>query len=689
TPDGVILADHIRVGGRNEQVVNGIVTFPNLVTTNSADNPTSFGYIVTITVSPKGAQQRIVLTTSAFPLTASANLKDIDEAWDEWTAPPSWRSAFTDQMDAKLLAASASAESAAAAAALAEAISGADTADELITILFGDPTSDVRVQHDARVTTQITTTQPRTPLLGRKVKGGNIVPKPGAGWGQLWAEWDWTNWIKPQVDRAVALGLNTVRLIGGPRAVFMSPTGFSQITQAQYDARWAQLATYCLTRGLALYPALCEKWDFYDLAPGSENYQHAGLTASIKTTAASLSRFPNVIGFDVFQEGDARTGSAWAQSTAYGSIGQHVNNSGRSYKVVTPGTSAASGTGPSGTGASITDGTVVWAYDGIPVLVADVLALMAAIRTVSSVPVTMSFPPYGNNIPWYNTDYMWALVYADAAGADFIDVHLYSSAVVPSDLDYLTQKTGKPVLIGEYGIAQDATMPNQADRMTTVAAVHNRPGVLGSLVWGLADQSTTDAGKFGVWDNTGFIQGAAPLSTTSGKRATLTDPLPTFKISDPAPAIRTPNMLDPIHAKSKNNITDTWSASANTNLVSDPRGLGFKSTASGDMTLTIRATDRVFYTVSANTWYRFKATLLADTTGRNVEASINWTDAAGTTLSSSLAATGTDSVRTPLTLDLVAKSHASAVRAQLIVKVIGTGAANELHVLMDAELTAV
>ena len=44
-----VLADSIRVGGRREQVVNGVATFANLVTTDTADNPASFGYRVTIT----------------------------------------------------------------------------------------------------------------------------------------------------------------------------------------------------------------------------------------------------------------------------------------------------------------------------------------------------------------------------------------------------------------------------------------------------------------------------------------------------------------------------------------------------------------------------------------------------------------------------------------------------------------
>jgi len=51
----------------------------------------------------------------------------------------------------------------------------------------------------------------------------------------------------------------------------------------------------------------------------------------------------------------------WAASTAYG-VGAFVSANGNVYKATVAGTSATAGSGPSGTGASITDGTVTWAY---------------------------------------------------------------------------------------------------------------------------------------------------------------------------------------------------------------------------------------------------------------------------------------------------------------------------------------
>lgn len=53
-------------------------------------------------------------------------------------------------------------------------------------------------------------------------------------------------------------------------------------------------------------------------------------------------------------------GPAWAASTAY-ALGALASNGGNLYRVTAAGTSASSG-GPTGTGSSITDGTVTWTY---------------------------------------------------------------------------------------------------------------------------------------------------------------------------------------------------------------------------------------------------------------------------------------------------------------------------------------
>ena len=56
--------------------------------------------------------------------------------------------------------------------------------------------------------------------------------------------------------------------------------------------------------------------------------------------------------------------SVWAQNTVYAAGSKIRNDNGKFYSLRTPGTSASSGAGPTGTGLTITDGTCVWHYSG-------------------------------------------------------------------------------------------------------------------------------------------------------------------------------------------------------------------------------------------------------------------------------------------------------------------------------------
>jgi hypothetical protein len=435
----------------------------------------------------------------------------------------------------------------------------------------------------------------RSSVLGTKLRGGNIVVKPGFNWNHLIAEWDWDNWIKPQIDRAVKLGLNAVRMISGPRVILEAtvswtawvgstsysvgnvvsksgkayqcttagtsassggPTGtgssitdgtvtwrylrednLAPITQSQYDARWAQLVEYAGANSLAVYPCLCTTEDFDAIAAGS--YQNATVTASITTTAAALAKYPNVIGFDVFQEGSVLTGRTWQPNKAYVAPFAYVNNGGKSYLATVSGTSASSG-GPTGTGSSISDGTVTWSYQGIPLVADDVLALFAAIRSVCNVPLTVSAGGWdATSSFWTNEPFLWYLVHSNSNGSDFIDHHLYGSTLTSELVEtYADLFNGKPTLIGEFGSNESLASGEQTDRFESVAETHSRPGVTGSFVWALADQGITSASKFGVWDNTGFVQGTSALSTTTGKKSTLTDILRSFVMAHPIPKFR-------------------------------------------------------------------------------------------------------------------------------------------------------
>ncbi len=84
-------------------------------------------------------------------------------------------------------------------------------------------------------------------------------------------------------------------------------------------------------------------------------------------------------------------------------------------------------------------------------------------------------------------------------------------ALTPTQIDSLIQRTKLPVLIGEYGGGQDIPAHARIARYESAQRLHNRVDILGSFVWALADQGTTDDKRFGgVFDNTGFSQPSYP-----------------------------------------------------------------------------------------------------------------------------------------------------------------------------------
>lgn len=331
-------------------------------------------------------------------------------------------------------------------------------------------------------------------LLGeRKLKGGNVVPKPSVGPPGLWAEWDWENWIKPQLDRAVSLGLNAIRIIGAPQVVLADTSpGLPAITSARYVARWEQIAQYCLDHGLALYPGLNEKWAYMYTQFGGRggmppwDFQDPEVTAVIVASAEALSRYPNVIGFDIFQEGGGSHG------------------------------------------------------DGL--LIEDVLALYGAIRAAApDVPLTTSDSSgsYATSAEfWNNTTSLPYQLWTHDDGADFVDIHVYLEGVVGSEINGLLKRTGRPVLIGEYGASQADNRDTRIARYRSAQTLHNRTDIAGSFLWALADQGDRDDRRFGIYDNSGFSQpdyptsrGQSPLSVTSGRRPEMIEILDGFRLN--------------------------------------------------------------------------------------------------------------------------------------------------------------
>lgn len=494
-----------------------------------------------------------------------------------------------------------------------------------------------------------------------KLKGGNICPHPvtgatsgdSSGPGALWAEWDWENWIKPQIDRAVALHMNAIRINCNPAVITSNYNSYwPAITLSQYLARCNQLASYCQSKGLYLYPTIVELWAFcyatgsYDATP---DFQDATVTANVAASAKAFAQYPNVVAFDVFQEGHG-----------YG--------------------------------------------DGAGMTTADCLAMFAALREAApGVPLTVSHSTNtDNSLFWLtqntSTSLPW-LMWADPDGSDFIDLHVYDKTANPADIDKLVNLFQKPVLIGEYGSTADQSSDDRTALYTAAMQLHNRPGVLGSFAWALADQGGADSSpnkQSGIWDNTGYTMNnfstggnsTAPLSTSSGQRTDATTVIAQMALQDAPPAwqYEQPNLLS---AEQSRPLLDPphWSPDANSSVYADTTtglGLAMKSVNVGTIVAALSSTTR--FPCTADVWYRFDAEMTASVSGRSVDVYFYWYDSLGSYLGSTAGSANTlttpENDHIPLKLSVIAQAPTNATTGSPVIKVYTTTSTDEKYILL-------
>lgn len=267
---------------------------------------------------------------------------------------------------------------------------------------------------------------------GIKFRGGNIVPKATDGglWTNLYNNWDWAGWIKPQVDNIAAIGANAIRLVGGPDGVLNGT-----YTQATYLAHWKQLLDYCASKNLYVYAA------------GGDNPQMTNgktiLDAQpiLVAHASLLELYANAIAFDVWQESNGLVTAA--------------------------------------------DGTTV----------------TNAIRAVSTLPLTFSHTNVTAALMADATFLASSGAYGFGGIVDFFDVHVYFNAAL-ADLNALWALTSLPLMIGEFGAAQNNTQAQQTviyQRVRDFMAT--RPDVMGAFVWAITDQDTVNTNQWGVFDS--------------------------------------------------------------------------------------------------------------------------------------------------------------------------------------------
>lgn len=119
-------------------------------------------------------------------------------------------------------------------------------------------------------------------------------------WTTLWKTWEWSTWIKPMIDDARTLGINSLRMIGSTNVVTSGA-----ITQQQYLDRWRQLLDYATSKSLYVLP--CGG----DLGEWGQATTRARAEALYTAWAQMLSAYARVAGIDITNEAGTASGSAY------------------------------------------------------------------------------------------------------------------------------------------------------------------------------------------------------------------------------------------------------------------------------------------------------------------------------------------------------------------------------------------
>lgn len=137
--------------------------------------------------------------------------------------------------------------------------------------------------------------------ITRKIHGFNLCPKKsdvdsGAGraWESLFLNWDWDNWIKPQIDYCAGnnIGLNCCRVISGIMGVHLG-----LYSQDYLNGRMRQLIEYCAGLGVHFYVAGTGK-SSYAQSPVSSDQLADSMGSMLRVAQA----YSSVIGADLVQE---------------------------------------------------------------------------------------------------------------------------------------------------------------------------------------------------------------------------------------------------------------------------------------------------------------------------------------------------------------------------------------------------
>ena len=286
-------------------------------------------------------------------------------------------------------------------------------------------------------------------------KGVNITVSPAAGesnWPALWDHWPWNKWIKPQIDKALSIGMNCLKIIGA--------LSFYKQNPSAYQDHIRQYCNYALSNGLWILAGIAEADNHTEYFADKKNVTRQELDVyqrDFTDQTRVWASFPNVFAIDLMTE-----------------IPLWQDNCG-------------------------------WQQSQLNKLMA--AALAGARIGAPDLPATCS--TYGYDDATCYTDVSALMVCPPNFAGDFFEMHIYGDSSLGNPdqmMDTGAPYAGKQLLLGEIGVSLTGSRGGalRTQMVPRIRSSHfDKPYYQGLLWWAAADQNklpNTDD-MWGLWAN--------------------------------------------------------------------------------------------------------------------------------------------------------------------------------------------
>jgi hypothetical protein len=292
-------------------------------------------------------------------------------------------------------------------------------------------------------------------------------PNNTTTWMEMYVNWDFAGYMKPQIDWVQAIGANCLMLVGDVEWV----TG-SAMTLSQYVAKRREIVEYLLERGMYMLPygaSHNRNW-------GTTNTAQAAVVMA--ADAAMLSKYPNVIGYALDDE-------AWIARDVHG--------------------------------------------DSIATVAAQEATLYNAVKAVvpSTFAVAVSCPAgaYVSNLMYGTTGEPGNKLAAVINYCDYLHFHPFWTPTTPAEWSTIHGLyPNKDIILASTGPDQLQTSGQRTAMVTEDLVLFNHAQSRGGAMWCIRD-FTTNSGAGGWWGHFSDL-GVARTPVTAPFTAGVTAPYP-------------------------------------------------------------------------------------------------------------------------------------------------------------------